>query len=290
MPERGSVPWLCAEAVCCLPSIPATKWGTVHVSDFICAHLYRDISILSTYFYLYMDMPMFSSCVEMLTAKKCLCIYLTVQRLCVSMCRGLACFLLAISSVPTCIDIFLSVYGHVYIFFLCRADVWFRRNWKASITITKQFCETSSSFDVLPFSILSDGFTSVALPSLMLALTFFHACVSCSTAPACPRTRGPSLTRAVADAKFDWSRLCGRFDRCFGGCRFRLMPRWSSAIDIIPSWTLILKPLLHWIALTETTCGIEIVASQGTMLSGICTEGLFFSSFGFARVAAAKIN
>ena len=40
-------------------------------------------------------MSMFSSCVEMMTAKKCLCIYLTVQRLCVSMCRGLGCFLFA---------------------------------------------------------------------------------------------------------------------------------------------------------------------------------------------------
>ena len=52
----------------------------------------------------------------------------------------------------------------------------------------------------------------------------------------------------------------------------------EAAIDIIyiPSWNLILEPLLHWIALTETTCGIEILASQGTMLPGICTEGLFF--------------
>lgn len=104
MPERGPVPWLCAGAGCCLPSIPATKRGTVHVSDFM---MCPPVSILSTYFYLYMDMPMFSSCVEMLTAKKCLCIYLTVQRLCVSMCRGLACFLLAISSVPSCIEVYL---------------------------------------------------------------------------------------------------------------------------------------------------------------------------------------
>ena len=42
----------------------------------------------------------------------------------------------------------------------------------------------------------------------------------------------------VAEANFDWSRLVWWFDRCFGAGCFRLMPQWSSAIDI-------LQPLLH---------------------------------------------